>query len=1578
MEASRPMTTSASSPILSPTAADTRSGPPAIEAVLPLTPMQHGMLFHSLLDPASAVFFQQLIAELDGALDARAFAAAWADLVDRHQSLRAAFLWERRDEPRQVVLRRAPAPIEWLDWPDLEPDAFDAKLDAYLRADRERRFDPAKAPLLRVAIVRRAPERHLMIVSHHHLILDGWSTGVLLDELQTLHAAHLHRRPAALRPAPRYAAFVERIARADRPRDDAFWRATLAGFAQPTPLVGDLRRDAATSGDYVPCDLQLDLPARRALEDAARRHRVSAAVPVLAAWAWLLGRRADVPEVVYGVTVAGRPADLPDADRLVGLCINTVPLRAAVPAQGDIGGWLRDVQERLARTQPHEHASLSAIQRASDLPAGVPLFDSLVVYENYPVAPASAGAPLRLVHARVEERANYALTLIAEPRADGLALRLIVDRTRIAMEEGRRMLGQLRVVLAGIARADARADLAGLALLTADEQRRILQDWNATQAPYERTATLHGLFARRAAQAPDAPALIDGAGTLGYGELDRLSRAVAAALDAARVPAGAPVAVRMSRDRHLVAALLGILRSGRAYVPLACNLPPARVGDIVDALSIGCVVTSAAIGDETAAHLGGRPAALLVAEEIVRGASAPGREPERGTADDLAYVIFTSGSTGKPKGVMMRHRPVVNLIEWVNRRFGVGPSDRMLFVTSPAFDLSVYDIFGVLAAGGSIRIASDDEAADPERLARILAEEPVTFWDSAPAALWQLHPLLQERVEGSRLRLVFCSGDWIPLSLPDWMRGCFPGASVVALGGATEAAIWSNYHVVERVEPGWRSIPYGRPIQNARYYILDRALRPVPPGIPGDLYIGGECLSDGYAGEPALTAARFVADPHGDRPGARMYRTGDRARFWDDATIEFLGRDDHQVKIRGFRIELGEVEAALARHPDVQDALAVVRANGEGGPADGRDDRTLVAYAVPRPGGRAGAADLIAHLRGLLPPPMVPAHLVMLDALPVSANGKVDRHALPAPLAERAKADGAAHLVEELVAGIWADVLGLASVPVDQDFFALGGHSLRATSVIARLRVALRRDLPLALLYRHPTVRELSAAIVAGDARARDAGDAQDPHGAQEGALPRLSRDGPLPLSPAQERLWFLHRLEPDSPFYTIVLAAWLDGRVERAALERAVAVVAERHEILRSHIVDIGGRPAQTPARADLPLPIRVADLTGAADPQAEALALARADARRPFDLARELPFRVLLAHTRADRALALILMDHAAADGWSVGIFAQELLGAYDALVEGAAPALPPLDAQYADLSAWQAARLARGELERQLDYWRATLAGLPALNLPTDRPRSPAQRFAGAVVRFRVPAATSHALAALARRESCTLFMVGLAAFATVLRHRSGQDDLAIGTDLAGRTHPAAERLIGFFVNQLVLRIDLSGCDSFRDALRAVRARALDGFFHQDVPFDTLVRTLNPPREPGRMPLFQVKFVLQNTPFVTLSSRHLRVEPLEIDTGTAKYDLLVTLAERPDGLAVTLEYATDLFDAATAQGIAADLQAVLELVAQNAAVGVADIARLLDAGQAQRAELGRQSLRRAGLERLRRLARAEGGGR
>ena len=1535
-----------------------------VETVLPLTPMQQGMLFHSLLDPASAVFFQQLVAELDGEMSPMAFAAAWATLMARHQSLRTAFLWERRDEACQVVMRYAAAPMEWLDWSGLDDSAFAERLDAHLNADRARPFALAKAPLLRITMVRRAPDRHVLLLTHHHLILDGWSTGILLNEFLALYTGELRERPVVLPAAVPFAKYLESFARTDRQANLAFWRDTLAGLEQPTPLVGEHRRDGS-GGEFIPLDLHLPVTIKTDLDDLARRHRVSASIPLFAAWALTLARRAGQAEVVFGATIAGRPADLAGAERLVGLCINTIPLRLPTPASGDLGGWLRQIQDRLARTRPYELSSLSDIQTASGLPNGVPLFESIVVYENYPVEMPSPEAALRVNHARVEERANYPLTLLAEPQADGLALRLILDRTRLPEDEGRRILDQVATVLSGLAGSHDRNDLSSLSLLAPAERQRVLQDWNATEAPYDADATLHNLFLRQAARTPDAEALTDRNGRITYGELDLLSRRVADRIEAAGVPAGGAVAVRMLRDRYLIAGLLAILRSGRTYVPINRDVPPARIDEIVRVLDISCILTSTALKEETAHHMAAHPAMRMIAADDENAAPAP-TMPDCGKADDLAYVIFTSGSTGRPKGVMVRHRPAINLVEWVNKTFAVGPSDRLLFVTSPAFDLSVYDIFGILAAGGSIRIADDAEIEDADKLTRILVEERITFWDSAPAALWQLHPLLPARVPASKLRLIFVSGDWVPLPLPDRMRACFDRVQVIALGGATEATVWSNYHVVDDVDPAWRSIPYGRPIQNARYYILDKALQPVPPNVPGDLYIGGDCLCDGYAGQPELTAERFLPDPYWDRYGARMYRTGDRAKFWPDGTMEFLGRDDHQVKVRGFRIELGEIEAALVRHPGVQDAVAVLHVTGEGGPASGREDREIVGYVVPRTGVTLDMADLTAYLRGQLPPPMMPAHLTELPALPLSGNGKVDRKALPAPALDSSATialTGAGDTLHELIARIWADVLGLDSVPLDEDFFVLGGHSLRATSVIAHLRLALGLDLPLALLFQHPTVRALADSILV---LVRNDGDG-------ESNIPYLPRDRALPLSPAQKRLWFLHRLEPDSPFYTISLAAWLTGGLDQSALEQAVATVAARHEVLRSRIVEEDGKPELVPAAADEAMPIVVRDISAAPDPEAEALALARTESLRPFDLARDLPFRVLLVRTGAERALALVLVDHIAADGWSIGIFAQELLTAYDALASGTKPDLPPIDIQYADLATWQAKRL-KTTLEPQLDYWRRALTGLPTLDLPTDRPRPAVQRFIGSVVPFALSRDASRGLADLVRQEACTLFMLTLAAFVIVLRHRTKQDDLVIGTDLAGRSHPAAEKLIGFFVNQLVLRIDLAGCMTFRDVLRTVRRRVLDGFFHQDVPFETLVRVLNPPRDPGRMPLFQVKFVLQNTQFADLGSRHLQVEPVEVATDTAKYDLLMTLIDRSEMIG-TLEYSTDLFDRGTADTLVADFRSVLDQIVHTPAISVDALLAMLDAGQAERAELGRQNQRRAGLDRLRQLRRSGG---
>jgi hypothetical protein len=575
-----------------------------IETVLPLTPLQHGMLFHSLLDPASANYFQQLVVVLEGDLDGAAFEAAMADLISRHAALRAAFLWERQDSPRQAILRRVRMPTVRLDWSGVDTAEREVFLTRFLNEDRAVPFTLSQAPLMRLAVIRTAADSHILVFSHHHLIMDGWSTAVMMEELLALYAGRVRGTAPVLPPPPRYADYLAWLASRDEAATRQFWREALRDFTEPTPLAADRRPGAAESAAFTTFTHILAPAARRRLEDFARASRVSSAVPVMAAWALALGRQAERDEVVFGVTVAGRPAALPCMERLVGLCINTIPLRVEAPCAGKLGPWLRGVQDRLAAAQPFEHAGLTEIQGWSELPAGVPLFETILVYENYPVGAPAPDAPLTLASARIEERANYPLALVVEPQPDGLHLSLTADANRIPLDAARRLLGQVAYLLETLAAAGEETGIEALDLLTADERKRIVQDWNDTAADYERTATLHGLFVRQAARTPDAVALIDAAGAVTYGELDRLSRRLADRIEAADLPPGRPVAVRMARDRFLVAGLLAILRSGRAYVPLVRSLPGERVKDILETLSIPCVLTQAAFADETASLLG--------------------------------------------------------------------------------------------------------------------------------------------------------------------------------------------------------------------------------------------------------------------------------------------------------------------------------------------------------------------------------------------------------------------------------------------------------------------------------------------------------------------------------------------------------------------------------------------------------------------------------------------------------------------------------------------------------------------------------------------------------------------------------------------------------------------------------------------------------------------------------------------------------------------------------------------------------------------------------------------------------------
>lgn len=1535
--------------------------------LLPLTTMQQGMLFHTLLEPESSVYFQQFLMRLKGALDVPDFEEAWRQVLQRHDALRAGFVWEGRERPVQIIHKHARAPFVVIDWRHIPELDQDERLQVFLREDRSAPFDLARPPLMRFTIVRMSDDAYAFVWSHHHLLLDGWSTSIILEEITTIYNALRGVQRPQLPEPPTYSAFHAWLGDRNVGASRRFWSDVLSDFDSPTPLGIGQRPEPGSGTDFMTLHRKVDGHVAHKLDGLTRRLGLSASIPILAAWAFVISRYSGKDDVVFGVTVSGRSPQLANAERMVGLFINTLPLRVSILHDVTVGDWLGSLQKRLLDLQDFDHVSLLDIQTWSPIPKGAPLFESIVVFENYPLGSAGIqgleGA--QILDIRIEERANYPLVLLCEPSAVGLNVSLIVDRTRVSEEAGLALIDQMTWLLEQFAECHHETTPCHLSLLRPGERDLVLHGWNDTVVAYERDATLPLLFERQVAADPDAVAIVDDDGEVSYRDLNLLSSRIARRIVAHGARRGDCIALHMGRDRYLLAAMLGVLKAGCAYVPLDLQIPAARAQHILDELGIKIIISQGNHASNAQACLAGRNITVLVAEENA------GLEYEftyAGQSTDLAYVIFTSGSTGIPKGVRVCHRPVINLIEWVNKTFGVGPADRLLFVTAPSFDLSVYDVFGILSAGGSVRIVSDAQLADPESLVRLLIHEPITFWDSAPAALWQLLSLLPAKTHNHPLRLAFVSGDWAPLDLPLRLKSIFDNVEIVVLGGATEATVWSNFHVVGSIDPSWVSIPYGRPIQNARYYILDQVRHPLPAGVAGDLYIGGECLAMGYTGAPELTAQRFVKDPYGIEPDAIMYATGDRARFDANGIMEFLGRTDQQVKVRGFRIELGEIETVLSRHGGVQNVAVIVRTSGEGGPANGDFNCEIVAYVVPREGVELKIGVLLTYLRARLPAQMIPAFIIFQDCLPLTSNGKVDRKVLPAPtLVDKGQADDRnSDPLLEIVKNVWCDVLGQESFPSDANFFDLGGHSLRATSVVSRLRGALGIEIPLRLIFTHPTAASLSRAI--GDLRGQIERETQ---------IPLICRDsGNLSLPKAQARLWFLHQINPDSPFYNMALAARLRGRTDINTVSQAFKAVIARHEILRTRIEERAGQPFPVIEPPDLAPPVFFEDFTDRdpANQETEVASRFQIAALRPFDLSVETPLRMLALKLSDDDFAILVMMDHIASDGWSIGVFAHEFLHFHDVAMGERGAALPELAAQYLDYAAWHEGRLESGVLESQLGYWRKHLAGLRELSLPTDRPRPAIASLEGGVLHFALTPVVSNAIKTLCRKEATTLFSVLAAAFAVVLRRLSGQDDVVFGTDAAGRRHEAAEALIGFFINQLVLRFDLAGLSTFRDVLKSVQPRVLDALANQDVPFDALVQHINPPRQPGKMPLFQVKLVLQNGPFSSFSSRYVQFEPIVVDTKTAKYDLLLTFSG-DDVLAGKLEFSSDLFDKTTAEAMVGEIKLVLETVAMNPDISCASLAQLVTVDRRMQTALTQSEIRRAGLAKLKAMRSPNG---
>ncbi|MFC5687627.1 non-ribosomal peptide synthase/polyketide synthase [Amycolatopsis mediterranei] len=1466
----------------------------AVEDVYPLTPLQAGMVFHTLVDDGSPAYFEQVRIRLAGVADPAALAAAWQRVVDRTPVLRTRLVWTGVEEPVQVVDRAATLPVTHHDWRDLGPAERETALRDALAADRAVPFDLTRAPLTRLTIGALPGDEVDLVWTSHHVLFDGWSSAqVFAEACEQYAAATAGVRPALVTRRP-YRDYLGWLAGRDQAAADAFWRDTLAGFDAPTALPYD-RPPAEAHQSRSTDSVRIELPpaATLRLREFARTRGLTVNTVVQGGWALLLAMLSGDRDVVFGTTVSGRPADLAGVETMIGLFINTIPTRVRVDGTQPVARWLGQLQAAQSEARDHDFVSLARLRPLSDVPAGQNLFDSMVVFENYPISePATAGAP-RVVEVASADATNFPLCLRAS-LDEGLALDLAYDPALFDRATTAALTDRLVRLLDAVT-ADPDRPLARVPWVDAAERARVLADAHGPGAAGT-PSTVPALFADQVRRRPDAVAVLAGDRTLTYADLDERANHLAARLADLGVAVEDRIGLLLEPSVEHVVAELAVLKAGAAYVPLDTRAPHERLRAVLAEAGVSVVVSGDTwVPTAEAVHSG---PVLTVGEQRSRTAPDASVVPE-----NLAYVMYTSGSTGVPKGVAVRHRDITALAQ--DGRFAGGAHTRVLAHSPLAFDASTYELWVPLLNGGAT-VLPDGPDLTVESLRRAVSAHGVTAaW--LTAGLFRL--LAQDAPDGLRgLREVWTGGDVVPPAVVRAVQAACPGLVVVDGYGPTETTTFATSFRMTGGAGVPEPVPIGRPLDGMRAYVLDAELRPLPAGAPGELCLAGAGLARGYLGRPGLTAERFVPDPFG-APGERMYRTGDVVRRGPDGELVFLGRSDDQVKLRGFRIELAEVEAVLAAHPAVAQAVATIHTDAAG-------TRRLIAHVVLAAGRTADSAALRGHAAAALPEYMVPAVVLVLAALPLNRNGKVDRRALPAPdgpvTSQRPYAE-LATATQRAVAGIWQRLLGVDRVGAQDNFFELGGDSILSIRLVSRLLAECGVSLSPRAVFAHPTVSRLAAAIETVGATA------QDP-------IPAVPRDGELPQSFAQQRLWFLDEFEPGGTEYVTSSAVRLRGALDVGALAEAFTALVARHEPLRTTFGSADGHGVQV-VHPPSPVPLPVVDAR-----EEELANILRADGEQPFDLSAGPLLRAKLIRLAPEEHVLTVAVHHIVTDGWSNGLIAEEVGAFYAAALRGEPADLPPLPVQYADFAAWQRGRLAERVLAGQVDYWAERLRDLTPLELPTDRPRPPVRTTRGATREIVVPAAVTARLEQVSRQRETTLFTTLVAACQVLLGRWAGQDDVAVGTVTSGRERPELEGLVGFFVNTLVLRSRVRPDLAFTAFLDEVATGVRAAFDHQDLPFDRVVDAVQPGRDPSRTPLFQVMVVLQNSPREATRLPGLETEELPQPATAANFDL--TLEFQPDGgvLRAALTYNTDLFDAATIDRLATHLGVLLAGVADD----------------------------------------------
>ncbi|MCY7909667.1 amino acid adenylation domain-containing protein [Bacillus inaquosorum] len=1482
-----------------------------IENVYPLTPMQKGMLFHSLLDEATRSYFEQASFDLQGELKIDWFKASLERLFEKYAVLRTRFYSGWNDTPLQIVYKTQKPQIYFADLRDIEEHRREDKIAAYQREDKAKGFDLTRDPLMRIAIFRMEDRKYHLIWSFHHIVMDGWCLPLITKEVFEHYSALQEGRETEPPSAAPYSDYIEWLDRQDQGAAKRYWSEYLEGYKGETRLLHKTPQHEQKEYAYANVICQFDHEQTKQLQQIANQHQVTLNSLIQTLWGVLLQKYSGSGDVVFGSVVSGRPAEIPGVEQMIGLFINTIPVRIRCDEDSSFAEAMQMVQQKALTSQAFDTYPLYEIQTKTEQKQN--LIDHIMIFENYPIGQQveQAGhhdAGLDIMNFHMQEHSHYDLNVVVIP-GEKLAIHFGFNENEYEKSEVERLRGHFEQLMQQVLQQPS-VKIEELELLTQQEKEHLLSRIQSNEMDYPREQTIHELFEEQAHRTPDHAAVVFEGKQLTYGELNRRSNQLARTLQAKGVQADQLVGIMTERSLEMIVGILGILKAGGAYLPIDPDSPPERIRYILSDSGISVLLYREKLQN----NIGFPGTCIDLIEEHAY------HEKDNGLAlscqsSQLAYAIYTSGTTGKPKGALIEHRQVIHLIEGLRRQvYSAYDAELNVAMLAPYyFDASVQQMYASLLLGHTLFIAPKEVVSDGAALCRYYRQHCIDITDGTPAHLKLL--IAAGDLQEVPLRHLLIGGEALSKTTVNKLMRLFgdygAAPSITNVYGPTETCVDASLFNIECSADAWaRSqihVPIGKPLGSNRMYILDSKKRLQPVGVQGELYIAGDGVGRGYLNLPELTDEKFAADPF--VPTDRMYRTGDLARLMPDGNIEFIGRIDHQVKIHGFRIELGEIESVMLNIPDIQEAAAIALRDADG------EYFLYGYYTADKP---IQISELRESMARHLPGYMIPAHFVQLDKMPLTPNGKLNRQLLPVPVKKRDR--GIEYVppqtsAEIHLAAIWQDVLGLEQVGIRDNFFDIGGHSLRATALIAKIQKQLHVQIPLRNVFRFPTIEQLAREITTME---------------QTGyaGIPAIEKRPYYPVSSAQKRLYILNHLEGGELSYNMLGLMAVEGKFDRDKLQQAFHALIQRHESLRTGFKMAGGEPVQYVLdHAEFEVEWYQAEENDAG--------LYIRQFIRPFHLEKPPLLRVGLIELRPDRGILLFDMHHIISDGTSMSILIKEFIRIYEG------ETLPPLRIQYKDYAVWQTGEARLKQIQNQEAYWLELYSGdVPVLHLPTDYIRPSARDFAGATMHFTLDKQKSAGLKQLASQNKSTLYMVLLASYTLLLSKYSGQEDIIVGSPIAGRPHADLEPIIGMFVNTLAMRNYPEKGKTFSQYLSEVKENALKAYEHQDYPFEALIDQLNIARDLSRNPLFDTMFVLQNTEQEQLDINDVTFKPYPSEHTMAKFDLTLTAVEEDSGIHFTMEYLTALFKPETIERMMGHFVQLIDSIIKQPEAELADL--------------------------------------